>query len=91
LLEAVALEQADDRKDDPGDGDEAAVVERLAELGDHFDGVEPGEQPGRDRGDRNHHHRIEAKREAEDDDQDSEEREVVHEILPIEDGEGDPA
>ncbi len=52
LLQAVAFEQADHRQHDPGDDDDPAVVERLAELRDHLDEIEPGEQPGRQRRDR---------------------------------------
>jgi hypothetical protein len=39
LLETGALEHPDHREREPGDGDRAAVDERLAGAGDDVDGV----------------------------------------------------
>src|SRR3546814_8354213 len=51
LLEAIALEKADDGKQYPDDADIAVLVERLAEGGDDGDEIEPGGEAGGKSGD----------------------------------------
>ena len=42
LLQAVSLQQADHRQDDPGDRNVAIVIERLAKGFGHSDEIEAG-------------------------------------------------
>ena len=53
------------------------LVERLAERGEHLHEVHPAEKAGRDRGHGDDQQRIEAEREAEDDQRDAEQRPVI--------------
>src|SRR6185503_9248829 len=83
LLQAVALEQADDWQHDPGDRDVAIFVEAMPERREHLQDVHPAQQAGGDRRGRHDQQRIEPEREAEDDQEDAEQRPVVdHSGLP---------
>src|SRR6185503_10363663 len=46
LLQTVALEQSDDRQDDPHDGDVAVFVEAVPERRDHLEERHSAEQAG---------------------------------------------
>ena len=73
LLESGALEQSDDRKREPDDGDRTAVDERLAERGDDVEDRVAGGESGGDRRGRDDEQRIQSQGEADDDDENADE------------------
>jgi hypothetical protein len=77
LLESVPLEQADHRKHDPDNGNDPVVVERLAEGPNDLDEIHSTQEPGDDRRRGDDEHRIKAKREADNDQRDAEQRPVI--------------
>ena len=74
FLEPRALGEPNNRQGQPHDGDVATVHERLAEGGDDGRQRLPACEPCGDTGQSDHQQRIEAKRKAEDDDQNADER-----------------
>ena len=74
LLEACALEHADDGQRKPHDGDRAAFDERFAEGGNDLDGLLSGGESRRNGGAGDDEERIQSKGKADDDDQNANER-----------------